>query len=167
MTSTKLSVTLKRPLAAKYGAAMARVQAAVQAWIAADVQRGMVVHHVVLDDAAEMARYQLQPLQGTPTALKVKRKVDALWRQLSPDYLVLFGGHDVLPMFEVPNPTRSTTGDGDPVVPTDNPYACSRPSGTTHLTVESVRWPALAGHKQALVSWQCGGQQATAIQRRR
>src|SRR5688572_6071289 len=114
MSSTKLSVTLKRRLAAKYGAGMARVQAAVQAWIAADVQRGMVVHHVALDDAAEMARYQLQPLQGTPTARKVKAKVDALWRQLAPDYLVLFGGHDVLPMFEVPNPTHSVTGDGDP-----------------------------------------------------
>jgi hypothetical protein len=126
MPSIKLSVTLDQPLAAKYGTRLPRVRKAVAAWIAADAKRGITVLHVALDSAAEMAKFKLKPLTGKPTAGKVKTKIDQLWRQLSPDYLVLLGARDVVPMFEVPNPSYDPNGDDDPVVPTDNPYACSK-----------------------------------------
>jgi len=39
---------------------------------------------------------------------------------------VLIGSGDVVPLFDVTNPTLSSDGDTDPTVPTDNPYASSR-----------------------------------------
>lgn len=127
MQSIKLSVTLQAPLAAKYtAAAMDRIGNAVAAWAQADAARGILLHHVALDVAADLAPWGLSPLAAGATAEEVKRKIDALWKQLEPDYLVLFGGPDVVPMFEVPNPSFSATGDDDTIVPTDNPYACSK-----------------------------------------
>src|SRR5262249_53877432 len=69
----------------------------------------------------------ISPVTGAPTAAKTKEIVDALWKKLAPDYLVLVGAGDVVPYFEVANPTFHKDGDTDPEVPTDNPYACSKP----------------------------------------
>ena len=73
-----------------------------------------------------MAKYGLSPVSGTLTANKCKTAIDALFVALSPDYLVLLGAGDVIPFFEVPNPSVASDGDDDDFVPTDNPYASSR-----------------------------------------
>ncbi len=45
----------------------------------------------------------------------------------TPDYLVLFGGDDIVPMFEVSNPTHDWRRRRRlKNVPTDNPYASSK-----------------------------------------
>jgi len=129
MASVKLSITHRATLVRKYApAALARIDKAVADWIAADAARGITTVHVALDDAAAMQRLGVPAIAGRLTPVRTKRALDALARGLVPDYIVLFGGHDVLPNFIVPNPSLdAASGDDDPDVPTDNPYACSRP----------------------------------------
>lgn len=128
MASIKLSITVRQHLSNKYSpAALGQIDSAVKNWIAADAARGVQTLHVAVDVAADMDNFGMPPVSGTISAEKVKRAVDAIWRQLNPDYLVLFGGHEIVPMFSVPNPSYDhARGDDDADVPTDNPYACSK-----------------------------------------
>ena len=128
MSSVKLSVTVGSRLERKYTpAALKTIERAVKDWIAADARRGIRTIHVAVDDATAMKALGVPAVTGSATAAKVKRAVDALWARLTPDYLVLFGGHDVVPHFVVDNPSYDPTGDDDQKVPTDNPYASSLP----------------------------------------
>jgi hypothetical protein len=133
----KLSVTVKGRLEAKYNdAAREKIKAAIELWKNADAKRGIHTVHVAVDDRAEMTnlwrdhfprKRRVTPLSGKPSALKIKRVVDDLWDRLNPEYLVLFGGDDVIPMFKVENPSHNWKGDWDRKLPTDNPYATSKP----------------------------------------
>jgi hypothetical protein len=128
MSSVKLSVTVRGALEQKYdAAALKQVDEAVKRWMAADAARGIRTVHVAVDDAAAMEALGVSAVTGKATAGKVKRAVDALWQRLTPDYLVLFGSHEVVPQFIVDNPSHDSNGDDDETVPTDNPYASSRP----------------------------------------
>src|SRR5438477_6956045 len=103
--TVKLSVTVKRHLKRKYDvAALEKINTAVQRWIEADLKRGIRTIHVHLDDSAEMKARGASPVSGKVTAPKIKGAIDVLWKRLKPDYLVLFGGDDILPMFVVSNP---------------------------------------------------------------
>lgn len=125
-SSIKLCVTVQANLAAKYSAsALARIDKALQAWIKADAARGITTLHVALDDAAAMKAQGVAAISGKTTPVKVKRALDGLCKKLTPEYVVIFGGDEVVPMFRVPNPSFDPNGDTDKEVPTDNPYACS------------------------------------------
>jgi len=127
MQSVKLSVTCRRHLQKKYSPAdLKRIDRAVTAWIKADRSRDIQTVHVAVDDAVAMKKLGVKAVTGAVTAHKVKRALDALVARLTPDYIVLFGAADVVPMFLVANPSASESGDDDEVVPTDNPYACSK-----------------------------------------
>jgi hypothetical protein len=134
MNSVKLSITSRARLEKKYDArALADIDKAVAVWVRADKARDITTVHVAVDDRTAMKRLGVAAVTGTLTAPKVKVALDALVARLSPDYIVLFGAHDVLPMFLVKNPSASETGDDDDQVPTDNPYACSRPYSSGQL----------------------------------
>jgi len=127
--TVKLSVTVKRHLERKYKpAALEKINAAIAHWINADANRGIQTEHVAVDDSAAMKALGVTPISGKITAHKIKRAIDDLWKQLAPEYLVLFGGQDIVPMFVVNNPNYSSTGDHDKKVLTDSPYATSFPS---------------------------------------
>ena len=127
MQSVKLSVTCRRNLEKKYPTAdLKQVDKAVAAWIKADKGRDIQTVHVAVDDAAAMKKLGVKAVTGAITPHKVKRALDALVARLTPDYIVLFGAADVVPLFLVANPSASESGDDDEEVPTDNPYACSR-----------------------------------------
>ena len=124
--TVKLSVTVKCHLERKYNAvSLNQINTAIRRWIEADVHRGIRTVHVAVDDSAAMRALRVKPVSGKATAHKIKRAIDDLWKRLTPDYLVLFGGADIVPMFEVVNPSHDAKGDDDEKVPTDNPYACS------------------------------------------
>ncbi len=128
MRSVKLCVTVMRHLKKKYNKkALQEITRAVKDWIAADAARGIQTVVVAVDDAASMGAHRLRPLTGRITAVKIKRAIDALWGRLQPEYLVLLGGADIVPMFLVANPSYDPNGDDDQLVPTDNPYASSSP----------------------------------------
>jgi hypothetical protein len=134
-------VTVKSRLEHKYGAKLQKINSKIQAWIDADAKkRGICTVHVAVDDSAAMLKVwreyfpkarRVRPVSGKVTARKIKRVIDDLWDRLSPDYLVLFGGHDIVPMFEVDNPSNflsaSPVVDRDRKLTTDNPYASSKP----------------------------------------
>jgi len=127
MESMKLSVTVRANLMQKYdAAALAKIDTAVASWIAADAARNIKTVHVAVDDTTKMAALGVKALKGKVTARKIKLAIDALWKKLSPDYLVLFGADDVVPYFVVDNPTYDPNGDDDKDVSTDNPYATSK-----------------------------------------
>lgn len=124
--SIKLSVTVKRRLERKYNpAALQQIDGAVKRWIEADDKRGIQTVHVAVDDPTDknMKELGLTPVSGKATPEKIKQAIKHLWDKLEPDYLVLFGGDDVVPMFEVPNPTFGWPEDTEKTVPSDNPYA--------------------------------------------
>jgi hypothetical protein len=124
MTSVKLSVTIRKRLLAKYGVSGVKtIDSALAAWSAANARFGFRTVQVALDDPRGLARFGVRPLKGNATAAKVKRVVDDLWEALKPDYLVLIGSGDVVPFFEVVNP--SARQDDEPTLLTDNPYGCS------------------------------------------
>jgi hypothetical protein len=130
--TVKLSVTVKRRLERKYGAKLQQINTAIQNWIDEDAKRGIQTVHVEVDNSEdkEMRKRHITPISGRVTPLKVKRVIDHLWKRLRPKYLVLFGGDDIVPMFRVPNPTLywgQDVTDWDRMLPTDNPYATSKP----------------------------------------
>lgn len=128
MPSIKLSVTVRAALEKKYGPAeLKKIDTAVAAWIAAEKARGIDTVHLALDDKAAMGKHGVTALAGKVTPHKCKRALDALFAKMAPDYVVLFGGADVVPYFEVANPSFDPSGQGDDdrTVLTDNPYASS------------------------------------------
>ena len=130
--SVKLSVTVKSRLEKKYNPkALAKINKAVERWKSADAKRGIQTVHVHVDDSTEMNNLGVAPVLGEATPEKIKQAIENLWNKLTPtpDYLVLFGSDDIVPMFPVPNPSfgNHMNADTDKIVPTDNPYA-------THLS---------------------------------
>jgi Peptidase family C25 len=129
--SIKLSVTVKSHLEQKYDdAALEKIAAAVERWKVEDDKRGIETVHVAVDDPEDpnMKKWGGLPVSGKATPEKIKQTIDDLWKKITPtpQYLVLFGGHDIVPMFVVPNPTNLWKDeDFDKIVPTDNPYASS------------------------------------------
>jgi hypothetical protein len=137
----KLSVTVGRKLECKYGRTKRNeIKAAIKDWIKADAKRGIRTVHVEVDNSVMMKKHGVDAVLGTATAPKIKRAIDALWKRLAPDYLVLFGGDEIVPMFVVANPF-DPEGENDWLpfqqrekVPTDNPYASSLPFRSTDRT---------------------------------
>ncbi|HEU0008001.1 MAG TPA: hypothetical protein VFS12_18600, partial [Terriglobia bacterium] len=128
MKTIKLIVTHQGQLAKKYKSQdVKRIDKAVASLIAKDKARQVTTHYLHLDNQSAMKRYGVAAVSGTVTPDKCKKAIDALFAALSPDYLVLLGSGDVIPYFKVPNPSQDPGGDDDNDVPTDNPYACSRP----------------------------------------
>jgi hypothetical protein len=126
--SIKLSVTARNNLERKYNPSnLKSIDRAVKEWISKDRDRGIKTIHVAVDDASAMKALGVPAVKTPITAAKVKAAVDALWERLAPDYLVLLGGDEIVPHFVVENPSYDPSGDDDKQVPTDNPYACSRP----------------------------------------
>jgi Peptidase family C25 len=129
--SIKLSVTVKSQLERKYDdAALEKIQAAVERWKKADGDRGIQTVHVEVDNSEDetMKKHGAPLVSGKATPKKIKKAIDHLWKTITPTphYLVLFGGHDIVPMFVVPNPSNLWKDqDFDKTVPTDNPYASS------------------------------------------
>jgi hypothetical protein len=119
----KLILTNSAALQAKYGQQTSDVWAAVDVLIAADGQRGIETRLVKLDDASGPAggAAVVDFADGTQT----KRAVDAVVAELSPEYLMLLGGPDVIPHCTLENPTGDADG---AMLPSDLPYACDAPA---------------------------------------
>jgi hypothetical protein len=130
--SIKLSVTVRSCLEAKYDpAALNKISAAIERWRTADSKRGISTLHIAVDDPEDLKDWGVAAVSGKATPGKIKRVIDDLWKQITPTphYLVLFGGHDIVPMFTVTNPTYlwQSGDDDDKTVLTDNPYASCAP----------------------------------------
>ena len=119
----KLVVTNRAALTAKYGTVgFKRIEAALSAARDADHARGLSSRRVLLD----------RPPKGIATvadrsdAGATKAAVDALVGALTPLYVMILGGPDVVAQPLLRNPTN----DDDASVPSDLPYACAAAPGT-------------------------------------
>jgi len=125
MATDKVIVTNAKALRAKYGpAGFAKIATALDAMITADARRGLSTRVVAIDSRADMARYGA-PVPSAHNARAAKAAVDAIHAREQPDYIVILGASDVVPMVPLRNPVYDPDGgDDDHNVPSDLPYAC-------------------------------------------
>ena len=127
--STKAIVTNISALKAKYGSGLSGIRQAITALIAADLARGVTTRLIELDNASAMAALQAPPVKSAAAPKQYKVAIDAVYKALVPDYLVLLGSVDVIPHQRLKNPLFSGD-DPDRYAFSDLPYACEASYGT-------------------------------------
>ncbi len=130
MATNKVIVTHAGALKRKYGAqGLAKIRAALDAMVAADAERGLVTRVVAIDSARDMSRFAKST--GTPaTPREGKAAIDAIYARERPDYIMILGAPDIVPLQSLSNQLYEPGGDDDdPNVPSDLPYACDAPYG--------------------------------------
>lgn len=127
----KVILTNHGALKAKYGAAGATaVKNALKKLVAADKKRGLKSLVVLLDSAAEMKLVNAPVVTNPASTRQNKLAVDAIYKFLSPAYIVLVGSVDVIPHQSLINPVFDGSNDPDRLIPSDLPYACDTPFGS-------------------------------------
>jgi hypothetical protein len=126
----KLIVTNVQALRGKYRTrGLAEIGAAVDAMIAADAARGLATRLIDLSSRSQMRAVRAKAVLDPDVRKANKDAIDAAYRALMPDYLVILGSVDVVPHQSLLNPLYSTDPDGDNdfSVGSDLPYACEAP----------------------------------------
>jgi hypothetical protein len=126
----KVILTNMTVLSGKYGASGVRkIRAALNGLIAADKKRGLVTRLVALDDKATAKQLKAPVVSDATDPKQNKNAVDAVYRALTPDYLMLLGASDVIPHQDLKNPLYhgSKGKDPDRWAYGDVPYACEAP----------------------------------------
>lgn len=124
MAANKVIVTNLSALQLKYSTGLPRIRDAIKRLIAADKKRGLTTLLVAIDSAQDMRAARGAPVTSASDPRQAKAAIDAVWKTYTPDYLMILGAPDVVPMQILRNPAR---GDGDANVPSDLPYACAAP----------------------------------------
>ena len=116
----KILITNVPALQAKYGAGFPKIQTAIKALIAADKKRGIATVLFDVADAVAMKKVKGKAVTQPASAKQNKAAVDAIYRALAPDYLVLLGSIDIIPHQDLKNPvTDPDYGDADKDAPGD------------------------------------------------
>ena len=145
---SKAVISNKSALTAKYGAAgVGAVDAALAALVAADAARGVTTTLYWIDDGAAMTKVKGAPPVNAKDQRGAKAAVDAIVNAVSPDYILLLDGPDVIPHIALDNPLPN---DGDSSVDSDLPYASAasfarQPSRYLKITRVVGRVPNLPG----------------------
>jgi hypothetical protein len=124
MGANKVIVTNLSALQRKYSNGLVRVRDALKRLIAADKKRGLTTVVIAIDVEADMRAVKGSAVTKASDQRQVKAAIDAIWAAYTPDYLMILGAPDVVPMQILRNPAH---GDGDSNVPSDLPYACASP----------------------------------------
>ena len=125
MSILKLIISCKKPLTSKYGADLKKVDALLAKLAAADKSKAITTKIVYIDDPASAAKAGIS-VAASNSEKDCKNAVDALYKKLKPDYILLFGAQDIVPFVSIVNPAS----DEDSTVPSDLPYACDAPYST-------------------------------------
>jgi len=126
----KVIVTNLSALTKKYGAAgVTAIRAAVDALILADQQRGLTSSLIAVDDGKAMKQLLAPRVTSAGNPKQNKKAVDAIYKALAPDYILIMGASDVIPHQDLTNPAYDPSPDGDPdkIAYGDIPYACEAP----------------------------------------
>lgn len=147
----KVIVTNLSALRSKYGKGLSKIEAAVKRLIAADKKRGITTRFIALDDAPAMKKLKAPHVTNSGDFKQNKQAIDALFRSLMPDYLMILGANDIVPHQNLKNPLfNPINGDPDEFAYGDLPYACEapysqRPQDFTGPTRVLGRMPDLNG----------------------
>ena len=121
----KVICTNLSALQAKYGAAgVKKIQTALQSLITNDKKRGLTTAVLALDRAADMKKAKAPAVTAATDPRQNKAAIDALFKALAPDYLLILGAADVIPHQDLKSPTFSPPDDPDEFAFGDIPYAC-------------------------------------------
>jgi hypothetical protein len=121
----KVIVTNQTALVAKYGSDGTRkILSAVQGLISADKSLGLLTRLFLLDDAAAMKKVGGMPVSKATNPKQNKDAIDAMYKALAPDYLLILGAIDIVPHQDLKNPMYSPSNDPDRLAFGDLPYAC-------------------------------------------
>jgi hypothetical protein len=126
----KVILTNVSALKTKYGAQGLRtVQSAVTGLIQADKARGLQTKLIALDDATAMSGLSAPVVTDPGDPKQNKSAIDAVYRALAPDYLMILGSIDVIPHQDLKNPLYDGPQGDDPdeFAYGDIPYACEAP----------------------------------------
>ncbi len=126
--SDKVILSNGSALLTKYKpAGVKAISAAVNALIVADKKRGLNTQYIELDDSGAMEKLKGAAVTNANDANQNKQAIDAVYKALAPDYIVLLGAIDVIPHVPLVNPLYNPNkpdDDSDKSVPSDLPYAC-------------------------------------------
>src|ERR1700757_775048 len=104
MPILKLIISCKGALTLKYGAAdFKKVDALLAKLAAADKKKNLTTRIVYIDDPASASKAGI-PVFTSTTEKDCKNAVDALYALLKPDYILLFGAQDIVPLVSIVNP---------------------------------------------------------------
>src|SRR4029079_14792465 len=148
-TIDKVIIANRKAMRGKYSLEGAKlVEQALDKLIAADARRGLTTRVVWIDETASMKLFRVALVEDAADEKGAKAAVDAVCQKLTPDYVVLLDGPDIVPHITL-NPMPGLEQD-DPNVPSDLPYASDAPwslEAGDFLTVTRVvrRLPAAAG----------------------
>ena len=118
----KIIVSNRSALLKKYTEQeLRRIEDAVAYLIKSDATRGIVARLVYLDDKATMRGLGGRPVRGPADTRGNKDAIDRLYKQYSPDYIMILGAPDVVPHIKVTNLTHDEDGR---IIDSDLPYAC-------------------------------------------
>jgi hypothetical protein len=124
----KIIVSNRAALTAKYKTAgLKKIKTAINALIAADAKRGIKSRLVYLDEAAAMKSFKGKAVTDASSARQNKEAVDAIFRAVNPEYLMILGAPDVVPHQDMASPTFDPPDDPDKCAFGDLPYACDTP----------------------------------------
>jgi len=109
----------------KYGSkGLSTIRNSLTALIAADKKRGIQSRVVYLDDKATMKKMGGKAVMSATDPRENKEAIDAVFKSLNPDYLMILGAPDVVPHQDLDNPAYEPPDDDDGHAWGDLPYAC-------------------------------------------
>lgn len=126
-TVLKIVLTHRGAARAKYGTSgWSTIRAAITALAKADSARGISTKFMALDSSSDMHRVGATAVSAPDDAQGIKAAIDALFAQLSPAYLAILGGPELVAQVNLTNPlwTGNPNDDPDQQIPSDLPYAC-------------------------------------------
>jgi hypothetical protein len=124
----KIIVTNRSALVRKYGSkGLATIRKALTALAAADKKRGIKSRVVYLDDPASMKKMGGRAVANAMDPRENKAAIDAVFKSVNPDYLMILGAPDVVPHQDLNNPAYDPPDDDDAPAWGDLPYACDAP----------------------------------------
>lgn len=123
----KVIVTNVSALRKKYGKGLAQIQTAWKKLIAADKLRNLKTRVIALDSVATMKKFKVAAVTDPADAKQNKQAIDAIYKALLPEYLMILGAVDVVPHQDLLNPVFDGDNDPDKFAYGDLPYACDAP----------------------------------------
>src|SRR5205823_8670225 len=109
----KVIVTNMSVLKDKYGSDLKTIRAAIRKLIAADKKRGFDTRLVALDSASAMKKLAAPVVTDPADPEENKRAIDAIYKALTPDYVLILGATDVVPHQDLTNPVYDADDDPD------------------------------------------------------
>lgn len=130
MKKDKLIITNLSALIKKYGSKHKSILSDLKALQTFDKTRNLSTQIVYIDKAADMKKYKAKAVTDAASAKQNKDAVDALYKFFTPDYILLAGAQDVIPLQPLNN-LLFGEDDEDRRIPSDLPYACDIPYNTS------------------------------------